>query len=89
MSAPLSPDGAQGALRRAPSPLPSVRKNGGVGVGGGVGWGALGGSLGVGFWGVGSHPGCEHSHGAGGARSESARSVEIRSVQMGRRARGA
>ena len=45
--------------------------------------GSLGGSLGVGFWGVGPHPGCEHSHGAGGARSESARNVEIRSVQIG------
>ena len=40
----------------------------------------------MGFCGVGPRPECEHSHGAGGARSESARSVEIRSVQMGRRA---
>ena len=32
---------------------------------------------------MGPRPGCEHSHGAGGARSESARNVEIRSVQIG------
>ena len=37
----------------------------------------------MGFWGGSTHPGCEHSHGAGGARSESARNVEIRSVQIG------
>ena len=65
------PPGPRRGPRGPKGPLPPPRcvKTGWVG------WGALGGSLGVGFWGVGSHPGCEHSHGAGRARSESTRNV--------------